>query len=36
MDPRLPARAPGVSPAGAAVSLSRRDGERLIRIAAGR
>jgi hypothetical protein len=33
---RLPARARGVSPAGAAVSLSRRDLERLIRIAAGR
>jgi diacylglycerol kinase family enzyme len=33
---RLPASAPGVSPAGAAVSLSRRDVERLIRIAAGR
>ncbi|HEV7656347.1 MAG TPA: diacylglycerol kinase family protein [Mycobacteriales bacterium] len=33
---RLPASAPGVSPAGAAVGLSRRDLERLIRIAAGR
>ncbi|HST67375.1 MAG TPA: diacylglycerol kinase family protein [Mycobacteriales bacterium] len=33
---RLPATAPGVSPAGAAVSLSRRDLERLVRIAAGR
>jgi diacylglycerol kinase family enzyme len=33
---RLPARAAGVSPAGAAVSLSRRDLERLVRIAAGR
>jgi diacylglycerol kinase family enzyme len=33
---RLPARARGVSPAGAAVSLSRRDLRRLIRIAAGR
>jgi diacylglycerol kinase family enzyme len=33
---RLPSRARGVSPAGAAVSLSRRDLERLIRIAAGR
>jgi hypothetical protein len=33
---RLPARARGISPAGAAVSLSRRDLERLVRIAAGR
>jgi diacylglycerol kinase family enzyme len=33
---RLPARAPGVSPAGAAVSLSRRDLGRLLRLAAGR
>jgi hypothetical protein len=33
---RLPAGAPGVSPAGAAVTLSRRDLERLLRIAAGR
>ncbi|HEY6745632.1 MAG TPA: diacylglycerol kinase family protein [Mycobacteriales bacterium] len=33
---RLPARARGVSPAGAAVGLSRRDLERLLRLAAGR
>jgi diacylglycerol kinase family enzyme len=33
---RLPARAPGVSPAGAAVTLSRRDLSRLFRIALGR
>lgn len=33
---RLPAAAPGVSPAGAAVSVTRRDLRRLVRIARGR